>query len=190
MGVGSVVMATVGDEAALRDDIPVTGRERIVLFGAPSACTVELYLQRCRSWNRDPFRLLDPLRLNKNWGRLSQRSIGAVVSRYAHQVRLGRRSTPIRCATPSPPTSSWTWIITSRWPRPHFRRGLLTAGGDACVRQRSGLRRRAERHRGRCEPRQGGEGARRRATAGPGYLVHLRPAVGPGQGETGPDGNY
>ena len=48
MGVGSVVMATMGDEAMLRDPIPVTGRERIVLFGAPTACAVELYLQRRR----------------------------------------------------------------------------------------------------------------------------------------------
>ena len=45
MCVDSVVMATVGDEAALRDAIPVTGKERIVLFGALAACTVELYLQ-------------------------------------------------------------------------------------------------------------------------------------------------
>ena len=82
MGVGSVVTATVGDEAVLRDAIPVTGKEGIVLFGAPAACA------------------LDPLRLNKNWGQLSQRSIGAVVSRYAHQVGLARRSTPMRWATP------------------------------------------------------------------------------------------
>ena len=113
-------MATVGDETALRDPIPVTGKEGIVLFGAPTACALELYLQRGWSWNRDPFRPLDPLRLNKNWGRLSQRSIGAVVSRYAHQVGLGRRYTPIRCATSSPPTSSWTWVITSRWHAPTF----------------------------------------------------------------------
>ena len=53
MGVGSVVMATAGDEAVLCDAIPVTGKERIVLFGAPAACTVELYRQRGRSWNRD-----------------------------------------------------------------------------------------------------------------------------------------
>ena len=48
MGAGSVVMAAVGNEAVLRDPIRVTGRERTVLFGAPAACTVELYLQRRR----------------------------------------------------------------------------------------------------------------------------------------------
>ena len=45
MGVGSVIMAAVGDEAVLRDAIPVTGRGRIVLFGAPSARALELYRQ-------------------------------------------------------------------------------------------------------------------------------------------------
>lgn len=113
MGVGSVVMVTVGDEAVLRDAIPVTGKEGIVLFGAPAACA------------------LDPLRLNKNWCRLYQRSIGAVVSRYAHQVGLGMRSTPIRCATPSPPKSSRTWIIASRWPASTFLAGIVDHGSGS-----------------------------------------------------------
>ena len=46
MGVGSVVMATVGDEAVLRDAIRVTGREHIVRFGTPAARALELYRQR------------------------------------------------------------------------------------------------------------------------------------------------
>ena len=41
-------MATVGDEAVLRYAIRVTGKERIVLFGAPAACDLELYQQRGR----------------------------------------------------------------------------------------------------------------------------------------------
>ena len=62
MDVGSVVTATVGDEAVLSYAVPVTGKERIVLFGAPAACTLELYLEQ----GSGP--TLDPVRLNKNWG--------------------------------------------------------------------------------------------------------------------------
>ena len=36
---------------------------------------------------------------------------------------LGRRYAPIRCATPSPPASSWRWTIASRWPAPTFLAG-------------------------------------------------------------------
>ena len=92
MDLGSVVMATVGDEAVLRDAIRVTGKgnkERIVLFGKPAARALELYLERGRpALAQRPSGAVDPLWLNRDGGRLSQRSIGAVVRRYARQAGL------------------------------------------------------------------------------------------------------
>lgn len=94
--VSEVAGLDLGDISLERKEVRVRGKgskERIALMGVPAAAAISLYLKQGRPHlvGRRP---VAALFLNRKGGRLSQRSVQALVRKYARDVDITKRVTP------------------------------------------------------------------------------------------------